>query len=133
MIQPSFWFNLQTTALSPGFDKAFFLFFSVIIITGAVARILMRQKKSDRYLAKAYRMTSNMLFTMGLLGMLVFFFTYEEIYLLGARFWFLAWALGVIVWSVLIVRYAKKTIPELRAAAQEKNQENKYIPRRRGQ
>ena len=130
LIDPNFWFNLQPHALSPGFDRAFFLFFSILIITGAVSRIVMRHKKSDRHLAKAYRMVSQMLLSMGLLGTAMFFFTYEEIYILGARFWFLLWGIGLVVWIVFIVRYAKKKIPLLRTADLEKNKENKYLPRK---
>lgn len=130
LIQPDFWFNLHPHALSPGFDRAFFLFFSGLIVAGAIAKIVMRQKKADRHLARAYRMTSQLLFTMGALGLLLFFFTYEEVYLFGARFWFLVWGVGFVAWAIFIIRYVKVTIPQLRSIDSEKHIENEYLPRK---
>ncbi len=124
-----FWFNLRPHALSPGFDKSFFLLFGSLIIIGAIAKVIMRQKKADRYLARAYKMVSQLFTMMGALGMLLFFFTYEEIYLLGARFWFIVWGIGLIVWAIYIIRYAKVTIPKLREADSMRNRENEYLPR----
>ncbi|MFH1767470.1 MAG: hypothetical protein ABH826_05305 [Patescibacteria group bacterium] len=129
LVSLDFWFNLTPHALSPGIDRGFFLFFGGLIIAGAIAKIIMRQKRADRYLARAYKMVSQCLMMMGALGMLLFFFTYEEIYLLGARFWFIVWGLGSIVWIYSIIRYARVTIPKLRTRDLEKNKENEYLPR----
>lgn len=129
LFSPSFWFDLSPNALSPGFDKAFFVAFSLLVLAGAVARVMARHKKDDRYLVKAYLMVGDMLVAMGLLGMVFFFFTYEEIYLLGARFWFLVWGIGFLFWISYIVKYVKVKIPAMRAEVKEKNQQNEYLPR----
>ncbi len=126
-----FWFNLSPTALSPGMDKVFFFLFSIMVVAGAVARILARKKNDDRYLVRAYTNFGNMLVSMGLLGFVFFFFTYEEIYLLGARFWFVILGVGLITWFAFIVRYVKVKIPELRLADEEKHRKNQYIPRKK--
>lgn len=130
LITLDFWFNLHQTALSPGMDKIFFLGFGLCVIAGAIARISARQKKDDRYLLRAYKDFGNMLVTMGIIGLMFFFFTYEEIYLLGARFWFVLWAIGFAVWAGFIVRYVKVTIPLLRLRDEEKHKKNQYIPRK---
>lgn len=131
LIQPSFWFDLDPNALSPVFERGLFLFFGVMVVFGALARIVARNKKADRYLTKAYYMISQCAFGMGLLGLLFFFFSFEQVYLLGARFWFLLWFIGLLVWIYFIWRYTTKTIPELRARDQEKNRNDQYLPRKK--
>ena len=79
-------------------------------------------------MVKAYRHLGYLFLTMGILGMFWFFFTFEEIYLFGARFWFLVWLLICIVWAWWIIRYVKVTIPQLRKAGAAKKDSNKYIP-----
>ena len=65
---------------------------------------------------------------MGILGLMLFFFSFEEIPLLGARFWYLIWALGVGVWVALIVRYVVKVIPAERAAILARQEKKNICP-----
>jgi hypothetical protein len=127
----SFWFALQPSALSPSFEKFFFFFFTLMILVGAVARIVARYKKDDRFLKMTYRKVAMMFLTMGIVGMSWFFFTYEMAYLLGARFWFLVWAIGLVVWIVSIVRFSKIHVPAEKAALANKATGNKYLPRKK--
>lgn len=127
---PAFWFNLSPVALSPTFSTIFFLVFAGFIIGGALLRIKARHKKDDRYLVQIYRRIAAMLTTMGIVGLVLFFFTYEEIFLFGARFWYLLWAIGLGVWIWYIVKFIRKTVPELKADSAHKAEGNKYLPRK---
>lgn len=132
IFDPSFWFDLTPVALSPVFEKGFFLFFAGMILFGAVARIVAKNKKGDRYLVQTYRKIAVMLITMGFAGLVFFFFTYEELYIFGARFWFLFWAIGLIAWAVSIVRFVKVKVPQAKEDSAMKSAFNKYIPRKKG-
>ena len=127
----SFWFTLSPVGLSPVFERGLFLFFALFIILGSLSRMFARQRKEDYLMVKAYRYAGQLFLTMGVLGMLWFFFTFEEIYFFGARFWFLLWVTGSIAWAWWIVRYVNVTIPELRQAGAAKKDSNKYIPRKK--
>ncbi|RMD50460.1 hypothetical protein D6827_03980 [Candidatus Parcubacteria bacterium] len=131
LLQMDFWFRLDPVALSPFFEKAFFLLFAILIIVSSAVRIAAKQKKDDRYTARMYKMTGQMLAVTGGLGMLWFFFTYEEIYFFGARFWFLVWLIMLLVWIFGLYRYAKITIPELKNQNLAKAQADKYLPRKK--
>lgn len=131
LITPSFWFSLFPEAMGPGFERAFFLFFGLMIVVGAIVRIVARHRKDDKYVVRTFQKIGKMLLVMGLLGMLWFFFTFEEIYFLGARFWLLVWIIGAGIWKFQIWRYVKKTIPAERLATQSKADFNKYLPRRK--
>ena len=82
-------------------------------------------------MVRAYRYFGQLFLTMGIAGMAWFFLTFEEIYLFGARFWFLVWLIIGIVWAWWIVRYVKVTIPELRQSGAAKKDSNKYIPKKK--
>ncbi len=126
----AFWFRLQPIALSPVFHQGFFLFFSILLVAGAVARVVARRKTEDRLLSRLYRKIANFMLTSGLLGFVWFFFTFEEAYLIGARFWLLVLAIGAIVWMVNIVKFARVTIPQERERIALRSEGNKYLPRR---
>jgi ACR3 family arsenite efflux pump ArsB len=130
LITFSFWFSLFPESLGPVFERIFFLLFGLMIVLGAVVRIVARHRKDDKYVIRTFKKIGQMLLVMGLLGLLWFFFTFEEIYLLGARFWLLIWVIAAGYWTFTIWRYVKKTIPAERAATQNKADFNKYLPRR---
>ncbi len=128
----SFWFDLQTTGLSSVYERGFFFLFALLVIFGSVSRIMAKNKKDDRFMVRAYKYVGQMFMTMGILGLFWFFFSYEQIYFFGARFWFLVWLLGLIAWIAWIVWYVKVKIPELKDKGVAKVETNKYIPRKRG-
>jgi len=130
LLQFDFWFNLEPMALTPTFERFFFIFFGVMVIFGAVARIMARHKKDDRLLLQVYRQIGRMFLTMGVLGLLIFFFTFEEIQFFGARFWFLIWGIGLIVWIVMIILAAKK-IPQKREEYAKAKEGDQYLPRKK--
>jgi len=131
IIKPSFWFDLDPPALTAGFEQFFFIFFALMVILGAIVRIVARKHKEDRYVRQVFSRIAQLLFTMGTLGLIVYFFSFEGIYFLGARFWFLLWLAGTITWGVFIWRYIKVTVPEMKEAAANKAEFNKYIPKKK--
>lgn len=131
LVEFDFWFRLQPLGFSPLFERGFFFLFAIFIILGSVSRMFARNRKEDYLMVKAYRYLGYMFLTMGIVGMFWFFFSFEEIYFFGARFWFLAWLVSVITWVWWIVRYVKVTIPELRQAGAAKKDANKYIPKKK--
>jgi len=128
----SFWFDLGSTGLSATYERGFFFLFALLVILGSVSRIVAKNKKDDRFMVRAYKYVGQMFMTMGILGLFWFFFSYEQIYFFGARFWFLVWLLGLIAWIAWIIWYVKIKIPELKDKGVAKVETNKYIPRKRG-
>lgn len=131
LIDPSFWFKLQPDLLSPTFEKGFFIAFGLMVIIGAIIRIVSRQKRHDKYVRQMFSRIGTMSLSMGLVGLVWLFFSYEMIYLLGARFWFLVWLVGLIIWVVMIVRFVKKDIPARKQEEQHRASANKYLPRKK--
>ena len=76
-----------------------------------------------------YMKIGTMSLTMGALGLIWYFLTYEEIYLLGARFWGLILGIGTIVWAVKIFRFIKVEVPAHKKQLAHKAESNKYLPK----
>jgi FlaA1/EpsC-like NDP-sugar epimerase len=130
VFSPSFWFDLTPTAMSPAFDKMFFIFFAILVIAASAARMVVNNKLEDKYHKIIALRAANIAFVTGILGFVIYFFTFEEIQFFGSRFWFLALFIGVIVAVVRLLKFAKKDVPAKRKNEQSKAEVNKYLPRR---
>lgn len=125
-----FWFRLQPMTMTPIFTRFFFVLFAAFVIFGAIATMVARRKIDDRLLIKAYKKIASMFYTMGWLGLFILFFSYQEIYFFGARFWYLVWLAGFIYWTYTIIQYIKVQIPQIREEQMNRSEINKYLPRR---
>ena len=130
-LDPATWFTLQSAEVGGLSGKLIFGFFAILFVFGIVCRIVSSHKTEDRYMRSLGERLGMMLLTMGLLGVLFYFFSFERIPLFGARFWYVLWVIGLITWIVFIVRFARVTIPQQRERAQRHAQEQKYIPGRK--
>ena len=126
-----FWFDKTPAALTPFFEKFFFIFFVLVLIGGLVVRIINKQRKHDTYITQVFYRFTSLLITMSILGLVWFFLTFEQIPLLGSRFWFLIWILGAAVWAFFILRFLKKDVPRLRAQDQVREERERYFTPRR--
>ena len=106
-----------------------FILFAVFLVFGAIIRMVASHRHEDKQVTEVFSRLGRLGVTMGILGLMLFFFSFEEIPLLGARFWYLIWALGVGVWVALIVRYVVKVIPAERAAILARQEKEKYLPK----
>ncbi len=126
----SFWFDLTPTRMSAAFEAGFFGFFALTVIAGSVIRMVVRNGTYDRYRAITLKKIASLCSVSGVVGLVWFFFTFEEIQFFGSRFWFLVWILAVVAAVVAIVRYVKKEVPALQYREQSRADVNKYLPKR---
>ena len=130
LFSTSFWFDLQSVGLTPFFSKFILVIFASFIIFGAIAGIMAKNRKEDRLLMHAYKRIAQMCYVMGWIGFFFWFASYETLYLFSARFWYLLWLIGLLVWIWRIYVYVTKTIPAQREEQQHRADVNKYLPRR---
>ena len=120
-----FWLNMRPDALTPFFNYFFIALILFFLAASAAAWMMKKLKKNiyTRLWEKLFTLFSVNLF----LGLLMMFFNYERIPFLSARFWFLIWGVGILVWAIYILKYFK-TIPEKIRINEEKKEFTKYIP-----
>lgn len=127
----SYWFTLQPASVGGTSGKIIFSFFALLFVLGIVARIVSSNKTDDRHAREVIERIATLLVTMGILGALLYFFSFEQIRLFGSRFWYLFWLIGVVVWCFFLLRFVRRTIPEQRAHEALKAEQRKYFPPRR--
>ncbi|MFA5413740.1 MAG: hypothetical protein WC348_04365 [Patescibacteria group bacterium] len=127
LLDLNFWFALRPTALSEKTTIILAIGFAVFLVLGIICGFLAKTKKQNPPMVKLLRKFKKMFSTMAVVGFIVLFFTYEQIYLLGSRFWFLAWFIGLVVWVVFIVLYAARKMPKEKDELEKKQKYLKYL------
>lgn len=99
-----------------------------ILIASLVAAIIIffLKRKGGVYkhiLSRVY----SLLLTNFIVGSILFFFRFQLIPFLSARFWAGIWGIALIVWLYFIIKEAR-TIPAKRAAFELEKERSKYIP-----
>ena len=131
MLNPLYWFSLQPANVDGLLGNLLFGFILLLFLAGVVCRIVIMNKKQDHYVKMIGKRLITLCLTMGFLGVMMYFFSYEGIQLFGARFWYPMWVLGFVVWGTFITRFALKEIPALREKNLRQHAKSKYIPGRK--
>ncbi len=131
LLNPLFWFSLQAANVNGTFGKILLGFFLLLILVGIVCRIALIQKSKDRYLKMIGKHLVTFCVTMGIVGTVLFFFSYEGIQLFGARFWYLIFAIGFVLWAIFLTRFVLKDVPAMREKQVTQHAKSKYIPGRK--
>lgn len=131
LFSPSYWLTLDPPAVWEGAGRSLIVVFVGMLVASVVVRRMKLSQAKDRHEAGLYRRVCELLSVMGIVGIVLFFFSFEEIRLLGARPAYLLWILGLAVWIVSIARYAKRDIPGARQREQDRAAQNKYLPKRK--
>jgi len=90
--------------------------------------VVRKKKKEDPWVARGFQKISSWCLSMGIAGLVIFFFSFERLPFLSMRIWFVAWLIGAIVWAVFIVKYFIKTVPQEKRKIKDKENLQKYIP-----
>ena len=130
-LNPISWLSIQPANVETIFGKIIFGVFVLLALFGMVLRLVTIEKTNDRYKKQIGGKISVMCITMGLIGIVLFFFSFENIQLFGGRFWYPIWSLGLIVWIAISVRFIKKEIPTMRERDLKRTNQLKYMPSRK--
>lgn len=131
VLQPKYWFDLTPSPMSGISEKVLLAFFGIIFIAGLVLRAMERRKKIERFLARAVHRAARVGLTMGALGILFLFFSFEQARLFGARFWYLFWLIGFLVWLGFILHEYFRVAPREKKIEELRRQREKYLPRKK--
>ena len=128
---PAAYLTAQPAPVDGLTGKIIFGVFLLFCLLGVVGRIMLEQRTFDRYVIRIMNRWSTCLLTMGFLGLMIFFLSYENIPLLGARFWYVLWVIGFLVWTFFLVRFMTREVPALREKNLREHAKSKYLPGRK--
>ncbi|MEK7665450.1 MAG: hypothetical protein AAB337_01050 [Patescibacteria group bacterium] len=129
LISSSFWFDRDPSPLLAGSSRLLFALFAILFTFGVIVRVVATRRTEDRFTLGLFRRIGQLCVTMGIAGLVFFFFTYQQIPFLGMRLWFLLLGAGFLVWLGFIVRWVKKIVPAERANMAERAIREKYLPK----
>lgn len=128
-LQPTYWLTLQPPEVGGFLGSVVFGVFVALFVLGIIGRIVVAPRGDERYKKEIGNRIATLLITMGLLGVILFFFSFEEIQLFGARFWYPVWVMAILVWMFFLVRFVKRDVPAKRAREEALKTQGKYLPR----
>ncbi len=121
-----YWTNLSPGSLEPSAQKYFILFILLLVVIIVLISVYLKKVKKGSYL-KIWRSLNTFALTNFVISLLLLFFTYENTKFFSARFWFVLWFIGMVVWLKFIYTNSKK-IPKLREQRIKKEKHQKYLP-----
>jgi membrane associated rhomboid family serine protease len=124
----SYWFSLQARELMPNVKLAMLVLFVALIVFGVVASRFVKKSGSMLMIEGAKRLSLFGIW-MGIMGLILVFFTHELVYFFGARFWYLVWLVVAVWWLIAIIRHLTVVVPGQSASFAEKARIEKWIPK----
>ncbi|HBA37048.1 TPA: hypothetical protein DCZ15_04255 [Candidatus Falkowbacteria bacterium] len=119
-----YWFNLRPETLTPLAQK---LFIGLLIGLAILAIIIAFLKKWGGLYRGFLKRLYNFCLANAVIGLLLFFFNYEVIPFLSARFWLGIWAISLIVWLIFVLKSLAR-IPRIKKEHEQNEELKKYIP-----
>jgi hypothetical protein len=108
------------------------IFFAWFLVAAGVLYAVSRYfKKVDDLKQGIFRRFARLLLNVGVLGMLILFFSYEQAPILGMRLWFLLLFVYLLVRLGFLITYIIRDYPRHKAAVVERERKEKYLPRRK--
>lgn len=129
LLNLKFWFNLRAVPLTPFFNKALIGFTILSLVMFIAIKLLNKRNKNVLY-TKIFQALINFSLTNLFVGVFLMFFNYEMVPFLSSRFWFLLWAIGILVWLYFIIKKLL-VIPRIGKQIEENKEFKKYIPQRK--
>ena len=121
----SFWFNLRPPAMLDVFNYSFIAVLFLFLFLSILSFYYKKRKKIYKsFWLKFYDFSASNL----IIGLFLWFFSWQEVPFLSARFWLIIWALLIILWFIFIYKHLKK-IPIKLQKIEEEQKFNKYIPK----
>lgn len=122
----SYWF--QQPLITAGWAMWFFILtFLGLILLGLVVKI-MRLYCPDKWEKEILNRFGNFGISVGLVGLVWFFFRQERVAFFAWRFWLLGWLVWALIWFVKNIIYTTMRVPVIRKEENVRQTKNKYLP-----
>lgn len=121
-----FWLDLRPEGLTPVFQKFFIIFVALLFVLTLIFAYIKSKQKKNLY-SQFWRSLYYFNLTNVIIGAFLLFFNYEIVPFLSSRFWFLLWAMLIIVWLFFLYKILVG-IPRKKAQLEKEKEFKKYIP-----
>jgi hypothetical protein len=131
LLSLGYWFSLTPPPFQPWVERALLIGFGVFFVAGIAVWIIQMRGKQSKYLKRALGRAASLLAWTGLVGLFLWLCAYEGVPLLTMRILYVLWLVWVLIWGWFIVRYVWVEIPALEARGKEREEREKWLPKRK--
>ena len=125
LLTVGYWFNMRPGAIEGNFQLAFVFFLGTLFALAFIFWLLKKRQKG--IYTKIWSKLFSFSYINLIIGLFLFFFTFELLPFLSMRIWFLIWLLAMVAWIGYIVRMLLQ-IPKIKEENAKLKAFNKYIP-----
>jgi hypothetical protein len=129
LITLSFWFNGNPPPLLYPIFIGLGVLIILLFLEGGVTKWLSWKQRKNPPLHRVLSRWGRAALTIAAIGAVLFFFTFEQIPFVSARFWWGLLLIGGIVWKVFIIKDIRKRYPAEKSAMVERLAKEKYLPK----
>lgn len=122
----TYWFSDPHIA-SPAVFRIWVVGLVALVVVGVILLVLRAQSAEKLYRSLLQRWSA-LSFTVGVVGLVLFFFRQQSAFILSWRIWFLALGLSVLPWFVRLAWYTLKRYPHVKAENAARELKKKYLP-----
>ena len=129
LLQLSYWFDLTPPPFLTWVERGLLAIFVILLCAGIFVRLVTMRQGWEKMTKSALQQASSMLTLLGALGLLLYTFSYERVYLLSMRFGYLLW-LALLVWYAWrLYRLVMVEMPAMEQRRTERDAINKWLPK----
>ena len=115
----------------PGTDFGFYWFFvisyGVLFVLAAVFSVLASRFRKENPIRKAIKKSTDLFFTISIVGYILLFFRRENIAYLSARVLFIVFSITMVIWAGFVIYYLIRKFPKSVKKYREKLRKEKYL------
>lgn len=130
LLNLSYYIDLQPT-ISKLSAEIFIAIFATMVFLAIASRLAAKGKIKEGFRKKLFEKYYHLLLWLGLSGLLITFFRYEQVYLLSARLWLVIWLVVFVVWLAMVLKYQLKEVPRAQKQLEQAKQFQKYLPKKK--
>lgn len=131
LVTPSFWFSTVPMPFSFWTDRVLIVLSLAFSLVGIIGLVYLMRASIEKRVRRVYQSTAWQLIWIGLVGLLLWSFTYERVPVLSMRFAWIVW-LGWIAWVVWSTwRRLRIELPAESERYAERDRLAKWLPKKK--
>ncbi len=131
LFTPAYWFSLSPQPFQPWAERFLLVAFGALFLAGIITWIIELKGGHSKPVKRALGRAASHLSWTGLVGLLLWAFSYEHVSLLSMRAFYLAWLAWFALGAWYIFRYVWVEIPSQEARHRERTEREKWLPKRK--
>lgn len=126
-----YWFSIRAIPFLPVVERGLLVFFGIFTVVGIGTSLFLLRGGFAKPTKRALGTFASLLTWSGLVGLLLWLFTYQGVPVLSMRFLFVPWIVWVVWGFVSIYRCLWVEVPEKQKLYEERMAREKWLPKKK--